>query len=130
MNPVAPGSTILVADDEPVLLRLLERVLSRAGYTVLTAADGEAALKCVGERGGEIQTAIIDGLITPRGAAEIVEAIAEQWVDIGLILTSGDIPDESLKQLMVKHSAVFLRKPFPPEALLRALEESAIHEVE
>ena len=54
----------------------------------------------------------------------------EQWTGIGLILTSGDILDEPLKQLMVEHSAVFLRKPFPPEALLRALEESAIHEVD
>jgi len=130
VNHAAPGTSILIAEDEPVLLRLIERVLSRAGYKVLTAADGDAALKCVGEHAGEIHTAIIDGLITPRGAAEIIKAIVEQSAGTSLILTSGDNLDKSLKQLMVEHSAVFLRKPFAPEALLRALEESATREVE
>ena len=119
VNPAATATSILVADDEPMLLRLMERVLVRAGYEVRTAADSDAALKCLHEHGPEIRTVILDALIASGGAAVVVQAIAEKWSDVGLILTSGDSLKQPLQQLMIEYGAIFLRKPFPPEQLPR-----------
>ena len=46
-----PGSRVLVADDEPQLLRLMLRVLERGGYAVRTARDGSEAVRAFEERG-------------------------------------------------------------------------------
>ncbi|MCB0130229.1 MAG: response regulator, partial [Caldilineaceae bacterium] len=43
------GATILVVDDEPSIVEVVSLYLHRAGYTVRTAADGEAALRSLTE---------------------------------------------------------------------------------
>ena len=61
----ATAKRVLVAEDEPTLLRLMERVLEREGHSVLTAANGDDALRCLAQHAGEIGSAILDAAIWP-----------------------------------------------------------------
>lgn len=122
----SPGCRVLVADDEPQLLRLMARVLGKEGYPVRTACDGTEARR-VFEGGGEpIEVLVLDAAIVPRGGAEVLEAALERNDSLGIVLTSGDVLDEALRDLVLQHDGVFLRKPFPPSALLRAVQDSRI----
>ena len=129
MSPTVDGPLVLVAEDEPQLLRLVERLLLRAGYAVVSASDGDAAQQICAERGSEIRVAVLDAAIVPRGAGEIARAVAALQREVGLVLTSGEALDDPLRELLKSHDGVFLRKPFPPAALLRAVGESQILEV-
>ena len=125
MDPLSP-QTVLVAEDESQLLRLMERVLVQAGYEVLSARDGDEALASVAAHGARIRVAVIDGAIAPRGAGEILEALKKQGRGIGVVLTSGDVLERDLHRLMLDCDGFFLHKPFAPRALLRALEDSLV----
>jgi CheY-like chemotaxis protein len=57
---VREGITILVADDDPVMLQVTSMILHRSGYKVLTAQDGEAALRTFEEAQHPIQLVISD----------------------------------------------------------------------
>ena len=127
MRPVSsPGPLVLIADDEPQLLRLMERVLQRADYQVLTARDGDEALRASAERRQEIGTVVLDAAIVPNGAREVLEEVCRENNPVAVVLTSGDSLAEPLRELLREHDGVLLRKPFPPGALLRAVADSQI----
>jgi CheY-like chemotaxis protein len=121
-----PPQAVLVAEDERQLLRLVERLLAQAGYEVLSARNGDEALASVVAYGARIGIAVLDAAIAPRGAGEVVEALGKQSRAIGVVLTSGDVLEGDLRQLMLDCDGIFLHKPFPPSALLRALEDSLV----
>jgi CheY-like chemotaxis protein len=121
-----PPQAVLVAEDESQLLRLVERLLVQAGYEVLSARNGDEALASVVAYGARIGIAVLDAAIAPRGAGEVVEALGKQSRAIGVVLTSGDALEGDLRQLMLDCDGIFLHKPFPPSALLRALEDSLV----
>ena len=125
MDP-PPPQAVLVAEDERQLRRLLERLLAQAGYEVLSARDGDEALASVAAHGARIGIAVLDAAIVPRGAGEILEALGKQGRAIGVVLTSGDALEGDLQRLMLDCDGIFLRKPFAPGALLRAMEDSLV----
>jgi CheY-like chemotaxis protein len=127
MDPPSPQA-VLVAEDEPQVLRLVERLLAQAGYEVLSARDGDEALASVAAHGARIGVALLDATIVPRGAGEILEALAKQGRGIGVVLTSGDALERDLQRRMLDCDGVFLHKPFPPSALLRVLEDCLAEE--
>ena len=51
-QPREPGACVLVVDDQPANVRLLEAILTPRGYFVLTASSGEEALKAIAEHDG------------------------------------------------------------------------------
>ena len=123
LRGVAAPRAVLVAEDEPQLLRLVSRVLERAGYEVLPAADGEAALEAVAAHGERIDTAVLDAAISPRGCDEIVAALRRQQPGVGLVVASGGALDGGLRRL-AREGGVFLRKPFALASLLRAVADA------
>jgi CheY-like chemotaxis protein len=121
-----PPQAVLVAEDESQLLRLMERLLAQAGYEVLCAHDGDEALARIAAHGARIGIAVLDAAVEPRGAGEILEVLGKQGRGIGVVLTSGDALEGDLHRRMLDCDGIFLRKPFPPSALLRAVEDSLV----
>lgn len=122
MEPHPP--LVLVAEDEPQLLRLETRLLEEAGYEVVGADDGETALAAVSTHRARIAAAVLDAAIGPRGCGEIVEALARARRGVGIVLASGDTLEDELRRLMLEHDGHFLRKPFAPTELLRAVKDA------
>jgi len=114
--------TVLVVDDEPQLLRLVVRVLERAGFAVLQASDGDAALDILAKQIAELKIVILDVIIPPRGAEEVLGRIVEARPELPVVLASGDQLAPELQQRLSAGTGIFLRKPFLPKALLREVE--------
>jgi len=112
------SKTILIAEDEGVLRRLIERVLLKNGYTVVLAQDGREALEQLQLH--SIDTALIDVNMPVVSGLEVLTAIQQQYGNIRTILTSGDVA--SVYSHEVSHRpSVYLAKPFRMEKLLNLL---------
>jgi hypothetical protein len=96
--------TALVVDDEDQLLRLMTRVIERAGHRVHAAATGEAARRLFREHEPEI--VLLDVVMPDGDGAE-------------------SLLPESLEVLLGSIGGDFLCRPFPPRSLLRLLEGDA-----
>jgi CheY-like chemotaxis protein len=125
-SPTSAEAAVLVADDEPQLLRLMERLTRKAGYRVLTARDGNEAVEVFGAQPDDISVVVLDAAIVPYGSRRVLENIVGKSQRVGVVLISGDVLDDPLQALMLEHDGVYLHKPFPPAAYLQALEDSLV----
>ena len=119
--------TALVVDDEDQLLRLMTRVLERAGHRVHAAATGAAARQLFREH--EPEVVLLDVTMPDGDGAErlLPEFLAER-PELRVILTSGAALPEPLEALLGRIGGDFLCKPFPPRALLQLLDGDAAKE--
>jgi PAS domain S-box-containing protein len=117
---VAPASrkgTILVVDDEEVLLRICARLLERMGYEVLTAPGGTAAIEAVRAHGKAISLVILDLTMPEMSGARTFEALRALEPDIKILLSSGFSVDGSARELLARGCSGFLAKPFTTSEL-------------
>lgn len=114
-DTAAGTGTVLVADDENTLRRLLRNTLAAEGYRVVEAADGEEAVRRFRELADEIQIVVLDQTM-PRGDGfETLESIRAIAPGVPAVLVSG----YSIAQEAEDAGAHFLAKPFDPEDLAR-----------
>jgi len=124
MRMVAALPRVLIAEDESQLLRVLVRVLEKRGYAAVSAADGKTAIDMVRKTPSEIDAIVLDAAIGPDGAGPVLEVLAAEQPQIRVILTSGAELADSLRSRLRASGGFFLLKPFPPSALLEAVERS------
>ncbi|MEW6278489.1 MAG: response regulator [Candidatus Eremiobacterota bacterium] len=115
--------TILVADDEPFVLRSLEFILKKEGYRVLTAVDGQEALdKAVQERPDllllDIQMPRMDGNTVCRTLREDPE---RKDVYIVMITAKGQEADRI--QSLESGANEYITKPFSPRKVITRVKE-------
>lgn len=118
------GLTVFLVDDEGQILRLLTRILTRAGHTVLTAENGDEAQEVLAEHVDTIDIMLLDVVLPPRGGAEVLDSVLERRPDLAYFLISGEQIDEALRQRVEGTNGRFLRKPFHPDAVLEAIGEA------
>jgi CheY-like chemotaxis protein len=112
---------VLIVDDEPHLLRLLVRVLERAGLEVVGVADGTAAIDALAPGRPDFAAVVLDVHVPPRGAGEVLDALdtpGTAEARPGLVVVSGEDPGPALRARIEADGGCFLRKPFLPDALL------------
>ena len=124
MRVVAALPRVLIAEDESQLLRVLVRVLEKRGYAAVSAADGKTAIDMLRKTPSEIDAIVLDAAIGPDGAGPVLEVLAAEQPQIRVILTSGAELADSLRSRLRASGGFFLLKPFPPSALLEAVERS------
>src|SRR6478752_7265519 len=121
MKRVMPGGHLLVIDDSPTVLKVIELALSQAGYAVSTAADEEAGLALVREARTVPDLILLDGLIPNRDAAEICRRFAAdpslKGVPVVVMAARGQGDDLEARFAKASNVVDFIGKPFTPEAL-------------
>jgi len=115
------GLTVFLVDDEGQILRLLTRVLTRVGHTVMTAENGDEALEIFDQHGAEIDVMLLDVVIPPRGGVEVLDRVLERRPDLPFMLISGEQIDDDLRARVEAARGSFLRKPFHPDTVLEAI---------
>ncbi|WP_367871088.1 PAS domain S-box protein [Luteolibacter sp. Populi] len=120
--PRGNGETILVADDEPSIRRIMEQMLVTFGYRVLLAGDGAEAVEIYREQGREISVVItdmmmpvLDGLATIRQLTCIDPAVK-------IIAASGISNQEKAAKESGANVRYFITKPCTAETLLTTLK--------
>jgi CheY-like chemotaxis protein len=123
VGPAWRGSgTVLIADDEPPVLRVLSRTLERAGFDVVTATNGREALERFTERGGDFVAVILDMTMPEQGGRETLVALRRAGADVPIILSSGYSADEASAEFEGDQPDGFIQKPYATSALLATLE--------
>src|SRR5688572_29257009 len=110
--------TVLIADDDKVTLNVLNDVLTRAGYDVITATDGEQAWKKLQQ--SPAQLAVLDWLMPGMEGIEICRRAAKEPKlsnSYFILLTGKDTTDDLVVGLQAGASD-YLRKPFHEAELL------------
>ena len=111
--------TILVVDDEPLNRAILTRGLEREGHVVLSAADGEEALRVLAD--GGVDLVLLDVLMPGLDGLTVLERMkaSAALVDIPVVMISSLDDGESVIRCIELGAEDFLPKPFDP-VLLRA----------
>jgi len=104
-------STVLVVDDEDVVLETLCKMLERLGFGVVAARNGDEALALFGRHGNSIDAVILDVMIPGTSSTEVFETIKAASGDVRVFLSSGYNVDQIEKSLITR-SEGFLAKPF------------------
>ncbi|HEX2077498.1 MAG TPA: PAS domain S-box protein [Longimicrobium sp.] len=120
--PQARGrGTVLLVEDEETVRRVAERVLSRGGYTVLTAGEGAEAMALSRQHPGIIHVLVTD-LVMPRMSGnDLAQRLMAERPGIRVLFISGYDRDAARTQGPLEPGTDFVQKPFSPEALLDAV---------
>ncbi len=121
----APGHTVLVVEDEESNLRLIERLLTRAGYQVLAANSPLRALELFEAHGEEIAMLLTDVIMPEMNGLELFLALRERKPGIECVFMSGYTADILSSQGLDETETRFLAKPFSRDELLRAVHEAS-----
>src|ERR1043165_8939371 len=106
---------ILVVDDEEASRELLARIVTKAGYEAVQAADGFEALSVL--QSSNIELVISDILMPGINGYALVARIRAKWPSMPVILTTGFLSQDAAKNMM--NGAVgFIPKPIDPETLI------------
>ena len=92
-------------------------VLKRGGYAVLTACDGEEALRLSKNHAGEIHLMITDDIMPGMRGHELAEVMRNLRPQIKVLFISGYTDDAAIHQGVLVEGIQFLQKPFTPDAL-------------
>lgn len=115
--------TILVVDDEPALLRLMEFVLARQGHAMLTATNGEEALEMAREHRPDL---IVLDIMMPRlDGYQVVESLRAdaELSAIPIIMLSAKAQQEDINRGVEVGVDKYITKPFSPEELAEVVTE-------
>ncbi len=120
----ADGTVLLVEDDEGVRL-LARQILRRAGFTVLEAADGQAALALAAGHRGPIDLLLTD-VVMPGGlnGVQLAGAMRASRPAIAVVYMSGYIENARVDRSVRAGDGRFIQKPFTAETLLSVLNEA------
>lgn len=117
------GRTVLLVEDERLVRATTMRVLSRAGYRVVAATDGEEALRVFEENPDRIDVLVTDLQMPRLAGVDLVTHVRRIRPQLPVLVTSAHPAADSDDQALRAHSTARLRKPFPMSALLETLDQ-------
>ncbi len=118
-----PYETILIAEDDIGLLKIAERILKSKGYTILSAHNGEDALKIAEQYPHSIHLLLSDVVMPKLNGNELAKKIKSLYPEIRVIFMSGYTNDIIDNHGVLKPGLKFIEKPFLSEDLERIVRE-------
>jgi two-component system cell cycle sensor histidine kinase/response regulator CckA len=113
--------TVLIVEDEVMVRTVAERALTRHGYTVLTAENGEAALEILG-REDNIDLLVSDVVMPTMDGPTTVRHARKMHPDLPILFISG-YAEEQLRKSIDIPNVSFLAKPFSVQQLAETVRD-------
>jgi CheY-like chemotaxis protein len=117
------SETILLVDDEDPLRDLGKQILTLAGYSMLTAKNGEEALEVYGEKKDVLDLVILDLGMPGIGGYKAMESILEINPQAKVIIASGYAANGVVERALHGGAAGYLTKPFNSAELLATVRK-------
>ena len=114
--------TILVVEDEQLMLRLLEKFLSQQGYQVLIASDGEEAVEVYHLHRLEIDVVLLDVGLPKLTGWDVLLKMKEDNPDVKVVIATGYLAPKmktDMLRIAVKH---FVDKPYVLDELVETIQ--------
>jgi CheY-like chemotaxis protein len=122
--PRPSDTTIVVVDDDPVILTLVERSLRSEGFRVWTATRAADARKLLAELAGAVDLVLTD-IAMPGGlGSELALQIRSNQGWVRVLFMSSYSREQLLQQGVDVPEAQLLQKPFTPSQLVRTLQQA------
>ena len=121
---IKPGSeTILLVDDEGIIIDVTPEMLTELGYEVLTARSGEEALEQYRINRDKIDLVILDMIMPGMGGGETYDRLKQIDPEITVLLSSGYSIDGQATEILKRGCNGFIQKPFNIEILSKKIRE-------
>ena len=123
-----PGSgkhsgTVLVVDDEEAVRVVSTHMLRRVGYEVLTAEDGQQAIKVFADKPGQIDCVLLDLAMPNLDGQETLRELRLIQPDVKVLLSSGYNEQDAINRYAGMHLADFIQKPYSSTDLVDAVDK-------
>jgi PAS domain S-box-containing protein len=106
------NETVLLVDDESLILEVGSAMLSKLGYTVMQASGGRSAVDLLQRQGEQIAVIILDMIMGDMGGNEVFKRIKEMNLRAKIILATGCSLEGQVMEMLTKGCDGFLQKPF------------------
>jgi CheY-like chemotaxis protein len=125
---ITPGSmrgreTVLLVEDEIMILRVAREILAGLGYGVVTATDGGQALQLARAMTEPIHLLITDVVMPRMGGRELATRLLEVRPEMRVLYSSGYTENAIVEHGVLDEGVNFLQKPYTPVALARSVRE-------
>jgi two-component system cell cycle sensor histidine kinase/response regulator CckA len=115
--------TILLVDDETMILEVGQAMLEKLGYTVLIANSGQKALDTLQARGDELKLVVLDLIMPGMDGGEVFDRIRDVRPHLPVLLSSGYAINGQANEIMQRGCNGFIQKPFNIADLSRKLRK-------
>ena len=121
-DDIRPGKeTILLVDDERMILEVGQKLLEKLGYRVKTANNGGVAIDIYRREGDTIDLVILDMVMPTMGGGQTYDALQAEDPDIRVLLSSGYSLNGQASDILQRGCRGFIQKPFDLGTLSRKL---------
>ena len=111
------SGTILMVDDEEMVLDVGARVLKKLGYTVLESNNGRHAVELYKKLQDKINLVVLDIVMPDMGGGEVYDRLKEINPDVKVLLSSGYSIDDQASEILERGCDDFIQKPFSLKAM-------------
>ncbi|WP_420474296.1 response regulator transcription factor [Noviherbaspirillum sp. ST9] len=117
------GKRILIADDEPNIVASLEFLMEREGFEVVTAADGDAAIKAM--KSGRPDLVLLDVMMPGKNGYEVCRHIRSDpgWQQVKIVMLSAKSRDTDIAKARALGVDAYLTKPFSSKELVHQVNQ-------
>jgi DNA-binding NtrC family response regulator len=119
-----PQPLILAVDDDRAVLGLLDQILTEAGYRVLPADCGWAAIDAFEKIGGAVDLLLTDVIMPDLTGPVVAERLRARRPDLRVLFISGFHDADLVQRFVTRKGFTLLPKPFSTAGLLRVVQES------
>jgi two-component system, cell cycle sensor histidine kinase and response regulator CckA len=116
--------TILLVEDEPLLMNMVLLMLNKAGYRVLAANSPEKALRLADEYDGEIDLLMTDVMMPGMNGHELAQKLISHLPKLKLLFMSGYPADLLGRQAIFADQACYIQKPFTLQECAGKIKEA------
>lgn len=120
---VAGPESVLLIDDEDMIIDVGAEILKALGYEVLTARSGQEAIDFYEANMDKIDAVILDMIMPGMGGGEVFDALKKIDPDVKVLLSSGYSVDGEATEILKRGCKGFIQKPFDIRALSKKLRE-------
>jgi len=121
MDPMQ--GTVLLVDDEEVVIDVGVQMLQKFGFNVLSAANGGEALEIFERKRDEVLLVILDLIMPDMGGGEVFDRLKEIAPGVNVLLSSGYSLDSKAKDILKRGCSGFIQKPFNMKQLMDKILE-------
>jgi CheY-like chemotaxis protein len=122
-NLTGGSSTILLVDDEKMIIDVGRQMLEKLGYSVITAQSGEKAHEIYRENFDKIDVVILDMIMPDMDGGEVYAKLKDLQADIKVLLSSGYSIEGRASEILMHGCSGFIQKPFNLQTLSTKIRE-------
>lgn len=115
--------TILVVDDEPMALKLVQSILEKRGFEVLISTSAKQAVKLFEAQSEKIELLISDIVMPEMDGTKLAGYLVSLNPELPVLFMSGFVTENEVADTSAIAQFAFIRKPFRPATLVQAVQK-------